>query len=156
MFAVHTRKIHGPYRQQWNSVERSGGGLWWSMQRNIGHWKVERVDQNTFARIKQTRGKSNSCLHSQNLGYAVTRKSSRLSLTQNTRQSVPPDVPASLVTPPENPNSIRTELIGAATFKNLGRRQDQDRVKSQKKGGDFHQLCLDSVTLTDIRASVKL
>ena len=48
-----------------------------------------------------------------------------------------PDVPALLVTPPENPDSIGIELIGSATFKNLGRRQDQNRVKKSKKEETF-------------------
>ena len=88
-----------------------------------------RVDQNIFARIKQTRG--NGCLHSHNLSYAVTRKSIQIIHDLNTRQSVPPDVPASLVTPPENPNSIRIELIGSATFKTWA----GDRIKTVSSQG---------------------
>ena len=61
-----------------------------------------------------------------------TRKSSRLSLTWINDNLISPDVPALMVTPPENPDSIRIELIGSATSRNLGRRQNQDRVKQVK------------------------
>ena len=44
-----------------------------------------------------------------------------------------PDVSALLVTPPVNPDSIRIKLIGSATFKNLGRRQEKERVKKVKQ-----------------------
>ena len=40
-----------------------------------------------------------------------------------------PDVPALLVNPTSNPDSLKIEQIGTATSKNLGRRQNQDRVK---------------------------
>ena len=50
--------------------------------------------------------------------------------------------------PNKSNNSIK-KLIVQATFKKLGRSQDQDQ-------GDFHQLCPDLVTPTAIRASVKL
>ena len=49
-----------------------------------------RVDQNIFARIKQTRG--NGCLHSYNLSYAVTRKSTRLLLTGINANRIFPDI----------------------------------------------------------------
>ena len=67
-----------------------------------------------------------------------------------------PDVPALLVTPPVNPDSIRIELIGSATFRTWAGDRSKTESKKSNRRGDFHQLCLDSVTLTVIRASVKL
>ena len=81
MFAVHTRKIHGPYRQQWNSVERSGGGMWWE------HWKGLESRTKTLCAY-QARGRKNN---NRSESFArCNRKFVQIILEQNKRQ---PDLP---------------------------------------------------------------
>ena len=108
------------------------------MQRNIEHWKVWRVDQNIVARMKQSHAVIATAVYvSHNLSYAVTRKFIQIILGQINDNLISPDVPALMVTPPENPDSIRIELIGSATSRNLGRRQNQvkkkERLSSQER-----------------------
>ena len=94
--------------------------------------KVWRVEHNKVARTERSRAVIATAAHLVLLHCSQRIHPHYQSLNKDDRL-ISPDVPASLVTPTVNPDSIRIKLIGSATSRNLSRRQNQNRVKKVKQ-----------------------